>query len=282
MKGIGEWFQHNIFEIVTTILAVVAIVFASIQYGDSRKQLRQGAEQLQQSSAQLDKLKDITSSIQTSYVGDFPRNMDEITTVVEKVSDGGELDIMADFAGYGIYSRNDAFMAYEQTLVSKHQQKSVAVKMLVYDKSLAEKALRTQFKPKDYDEEKAKGFRGFFKRHPPEPADYDGFIARVLEFQDEEIHHMCRDGIEIRRVPPSQKYLFFLWGSNNPQAVFAFRNEATKNREISFRTVDRSLIEVFKTVFDNTWRDADASAHKEVERAEDKACRDVRLSLTAR
>jgi hypothetical protein len=145
---------------------------------------------------------------------------------------------------------------------------------------LADKALRTQFKPEDYEEEREKGFRGFFTRYPPTPTDYDGFIRRLLTFQDEAIHQMCRNGIEVRRVPPSQKYLFFLWGNNNPQAVFAFRNEATKNREISFRTVDRSLIEVFKTVFDNTWHDADPGLNKDLQSEEDTACRDVRSSAT--
>jgi|HubBroStandDraft_5_1064220.scaffolds.fasta_scaffold13309_3 hypothetical protein len=213
---------------------------------------------------------------------DCPRNLDESTTVVEKVSDAGELDVMADFAGYAIYSRNDAFVACSNALVRDHQQKNVTVRMLVYGKVLADKALRTQFKPADYNEEKAKNFRGFFVRYPPTPVDYEGFLNRILVFQDEAIHNLCRDGVEVRRVPPSQKYLLFLWGNNNPQAVFAFRNEATKNREISFRTVDRSLIEVFKTVFDNTWHDTDPGTYRNLQTEEDPACRDVRTSANSR
>jgi hypothetical protein len=283
----AQWARRRVFEIITTILAVVAIVFASVQYRDSRKQLEQSASQIKQSGEQLKKLQEITPSlqeithsIQTIYVGDFPHNLDEINKVVQEVSDGGEIDIMTDFPGYAIYSRHDAFNAYKNKLMFDRQQKKVVVKMLVYGKLLADKALRTQFKQADFEEEKANGFRGFFERYPPAPPDYDGFISRVLQFEDEAMQQMCRERIEVRRVPPAQKYLFFVWGNNNPQAVFAFRNEATKNREISFRTVDRSLIEVFKTVFDNTWADADPGLHKELQAEEDPACRDTRMSAT--
>ena len=263
--------RKKFFEITTIVLAVVAIVFACIQYGDSRKQLNQSAGQLEGSKKQLEKLEQITSAIQTSYVGEFPRNMDRIMDVVKQVSERSELDIMTDFAGYAIYSRYDAYQAYSAALV-RDRQKDVTVKMLVYDEKLAETALRTQFKEKDFVEEQGKNFRGFFASHPPVPANYDEFVARLLELQEHAIVEMCDNGIDIRRVPPSQKYLFFLWANNGPEAVFAFRNETAKNRELSFFTVDRSLTEVFTTVFNNTWDSADPSTHSGLQ----SACRPIK------
>jgi len=274
-KASARWARNRLFEIIAILLAIVAIVFACIQYGDSRKQIKQLTVQLGQSSEQLEQLAKITSSIQTSYVGEFPHNLDEIMNVVNSVSEQGELDIMTDFAGYGIYSRNAAYRKYFDALVQDHHRKKVVIKMLVYDQVLGDTALRTQFKESDFLDEKAGGFRGFFDDHPPAPENYDGFVKRLLKFQDETVHEMCENGIDVRRVPSSQKYLFFLWGNDSPQALFAFRNETAKNRELSFKSVDRSLIEVFKTVFDQTWAGADPKTHADLLSAEDSACRDL-------
>jgi hypothetical protein len=193
------------FEVITFLLAIVAIVFAVIQYHDAR--------------AQLDRLQAITSSIQTQYVGEFPVNLDKITEVIAHSSEHGELDVMADFPGYALYSRNDKYQAYFNALVTARQQKSVQVRMMVYDKDLMEKVFRIEFKSQDFEKEKKKGFRDFFKKHPPEPRNYDEFAQRVLDFQSDAAKSLCQNGIEIRRVPASQKYLFFLWQTNSPEAV---------------------------------------------------------------
>jgi hypothetical protein len=258
-KTLLGWAWSHPFEIVTLLLAIVAIVFAAIQYQDAR--------------TQLDRLQMVTSSIQTQYVGEFPVNLDKITSVVNAAAENGELDIMTDFPGYAIYSRNDRFRAYYNALVSAHQQRHVQVKMMVYDKDLSEKAFRVQFKPVDFNEEKQRGFRDFFKKHPPEPKDYEEFVARILDFQTHTADDLCREGIELRRVPATQKYLFFLWQTNNPESVFAFRNESERNREISFHSLDPKLIEIFKTIFNQTWSTADPKSHPELAAGEDAACR---------
>jgi|HubBroStandDraft_2_1064218.scaffolds.fasta_scaffold206620_1 hypothetical protein len=259
LKTASDWARIKLFEIVTLTLAIVAIVFAWIQYHDA--------------GTQLNRLEMITSSIQTQYVGEFPVNLDKIIDVVNAGTENGELDIMTDFPGYAIYSRNDRFRAYYNALVSAHQQRNIQIKMMVYDKELAEKAFRIQFKPSDFDEEKQKGFRDFFKKYPPEPKNYEEFVARIIDFQAHSADNLCREGVELRRVPAAQKYLFFLWQTNNPEAVFAFRNEAEKNREISFHSLDPKLIEIFKTIFSQTWSSADPKAHPELAAGEDPGCK---------
>lgn len=259
IKTAWDWTSTKLFEIVTLLLALVAIVFAWIQYHDA--------------ATQLDRLQMITSSIQTQYVGEFPANLDKITAVISAATDRGELDIMTDFPGYAIYSRNERYRAYYNALVAAHQQRSVRVKMMVYDKDLAEKAFRIQFKPNDFEAEKNNGFRDFFKKYPPTPQNYEEFVSRILDFQAHASDDLCREGIEIRKVPSTQKYLFFLWQTNNPEAVFAFRNEAEQNREISFHSLDPKLIEIFKTIFNQTWSGADPKVHPELLSEEDSGCK---------
>ncbi|HWG39360.1 MAG TPA: hypothetical protein VN658_02330 [Candidatus Acidoferrales bacterium] len=253
-----DWVRKKLFEVVTLLLAIAAIVFAWIQYHDAR--------------AQLDRLQAITSSIQTQYVGEFPVNLDKVIEVVSHSSDGGELDVMTDFPGYALYSRNFKYQAYFNALVGTHQQKSVKINMLVYSRDLMERTFRIEFKPRDFEEERKNGFRDFFKNHPPGPRNYNDFVERILDLQNDAANDFCRNGIEVRRVPASQKYLFFLWQTNTPEAVFAFRNEEQRNREISFHSLDPKLIEIFKTIFDKTWADADPKQHPELAAVEDPAC----------
>jgi len=266
------WARRRFFELLTLLMAIVAIIFAFIQYGDSRTELAQSQAQIEQARAQLARLEQITSSIQTQYAGEFPVNLNKITYVINQAADRGELDIMTDFAGYAIYSRNDKFREYFDALIKAHHERLVQVKMMVYDKDLVEKAFRIQIKVPDFEEERQNGFRGFFKTHPPTPQDYNGFIHRIIELQDDVANDLCRNGIEVRRVPASQKYLFFLWQTNIPEAVFAFRNEAARNREISFHTLDPKLTEIFKTIFDQTWASVDPRIHPELAATEDPAC----------
>jgi hypothetical protein len=260
------WAREKLFELTTLLLAVVAIVFACIQYHDARRE--------------LDRLQGITSSIQTQYVGEFPVNLDEITDVINHAVDQGELDIMTDVPGYAIYSRNEKYQTYFNALIGAHHQKSVRIKMMIYDKDLGEKAFRIQFKLQDFQEEKKNGFRNFFKKHPPEPQNYEDFIRQITDLQNDAANQMCRNGIEVRRVPASQKYLFFLWQTNKPEAVFAFRNEAERNREISFHSLDPKLIEIFKIVFDQTWNDVDPKEHSGFAAGEDPACQYFSTSAT--
>jgi hypothetical protein len=261
------WVRERLFELVTLLLALVAIVFACIQYRDARRQ--------------LDRLRAITSSIQTQYVGEFPTNMDRIIEVINNVGDQGELDVMTDFAGYGIYSRNDKYQEYLNALVRAHQQRSVRIKMMVYDKPLVQDAFQVQIKTKDFEEEKKVGFRDFFKKRPPDPADYPDFISRIVDLQNDSANDFCRNGVEVRRVPLKEKYVYFSWQSSNPEAVFAFRNEEERNREISFHTLDAKLIEIFKTIFDQTWAKVDPKTHPELAAGEDPACQYLNASANA-
>jgi hypothetical protein len=259
---LGEARQHvnSAFEWVTLVLAVVAIIFAVVQFLDSRRQ--------------LDSIMGVAKHIQTQYVGSFPDNMDEIMKVVQNVSDGGDLDIMTDFAGYGLYSRNALYQQYLAALHAALNTKNAHERILVYSKALAQAALEKQFTEAKYAEEARGQFRHFFDHRPPVPTSRSEFVSRLLDELNHSVEEMCHDGIPVRRVPQSHKYLFFLWANHRPQGLFAFRNESETYRELSFSTVDPSLIDVFQLLFNDTWRAVDPTrpGNEDLWKETDGAC----------
>jgi len=164
---------------------------------------------------------------------------------------------MTDFSGYGIYSRNELYLQYISELRQARSRRGVNEKILVYDRELAGDALKKQFTPDIYKKEEAGGFRRFFVTHPPTPRDYSDFLQSLGGLLEEPIREMCSDGIQVRLVPSSKKYIFFLWANSRPQALFAFRNESESYRELSFTTVDTQLTRVFQLLFDQTWESVD-------------------------
>jgi hypothetical protein len=248
---------REVFDGVTLTLAVLAIIFAIIQFGDARNQIKQAQNTLDQLKSVTVTLEPVARSVQTRYVGSFPDNMDEIMNVVKGVPDGGELVIMTDFSGYGLYSRNDLYLEYISELRRARSKRRVNERILVYDRDLANEALKRQFTVDRYNQERRNGFRSFFITHPPAPPDYTGFLGRVGDLLMQPIQEMCNDGIQVRLVPSSRKYLFFLWANSRPQALFAFRNESESYRELSFATVDNNLTNVFQILFEQTWKEVD-------------------------
>jgi hypothetical protein len=263
---------------ITMILALLAIVFAIIQFHDSRGQLKKLSEQTSKiegitrtTSEQATTINDITRSISTRYKATFPNNLAYIIPVIQHAAPGSKIDVMADHAGYAIYSTNVKFLQYRRALEDAKLQKS-RIRVLVYNRELATHALDIQFSDQDFDKEKKDNFRGFFDDRPPKPKDRAEFIRRLLDVQDKTVEDLCGAGIQVRRVPPSQKFLFFLWLNDTPEAVFAFRNEAQREREITFFSVDPDLIDIFRTVFDQTWKSADPATDKSLAGKEDPVC----------
>ena len=267
---------------ITLVLAVLAIIFAIIQFHDSRGQLKKLSEQTSKiegitrtMSDQAATINDITKSISTRYKATFPNNLAYIIPVIQHAAPGSKIDVMADHAGYAIYSTNAKFLQYRRALEDAKMQKS-RIRVLVYNRELATHALDIQFSDRDFENEKKDNFRGFFDDRPPVPKDRAEFIRRLLNIQDKTVEELCGEGIQVRRVPSSQKFLFFLWLNDTPEAVFAFRNEAQREREITFFSVDPDLIDIFRTVFDQTWKAADPGDDKSLAQGEAPVCAALR------
>jgi hypothetical protein len=257
-----RWLFERSIDAISLTLAILAMTFAFVQFLDSRDQLK--------------KLKELTNSITTRYKATFPDNLAYIVPVIDNAVQGSEVDVMTDHAGYAIYSRPDEFRKYRRSLEDTVGKKKASVKLLVYNRKVAHTALEFQFSDSDFRTESKANFHDFFVNLPPAPTSREEFMNKILDLQDETIHQFCMNGIQVRRVPQSQKFLFFLWLNKKPEAIFAFRNEAERMREITFYSVDPDLIQIFNTIFEQTWKAVDPSTDHELAAEEDVACRNLR------
>src|ERR1039457_7239354 len=106
-KSLRRWLDT-----VTLILAVLAIIFAIIQFGDAKNQLKAARAAVDQLRSVTGALAPLATSLQTRFVGSFPDNMEDMMNVVKSVPDRGQLRVMTDFSGYRLYSKNDPAPQY--------------------------------------------------------------------------------------------------------------------------------------------------------------------------
>jgi len=215
-------------------LAIIAIIFAVIQFVDARVQERHMTE--------------VARSMSTRFIGLFPKNMNEITEVVHHADK--HLDIMVDFVGYGHYSNPRGFDTYYNELLSKRPK--VDIRMIVYGSNPAAASQTSQF---DFDQEKtSERFDYFFRKAhsgrkvPTTPKEFDDAL---YEYQNEYKKKFCDQGFQIRTV--DHAFLFFMWLEDSEQAAFSFQNTGEREREISTRTSDANLISPMHQIFVRTW-----------------------------
>jgi hypothetical protein len=237
------------FETVTLVLALLAIIFALIQFRDSKKQ----NEKMEDVAGRMN---DIAKSMSTQFVGLFPKNMDSITSVVGKADK--QLDIMVDFVGYGHYSDPEEFSRY-LAAIKDARQEGVEVRMLIYGEDAALKSQGSQysqFKEHNFQDKEMKcdRFQHFFGECYPgvkTPQTWCDFNAVIDGFQLDFQRDLLQKGIQIRVV--SEMMLMFAWIEDKQEAVFAFLNSGENYRELSFRTQDANLIAVFVDRFESAW-----------------------------
>jgi hypothetical protein len=246
------WIVGHPFEIASFVLAVLAIVFACIQFKDSKHQ----DKKMERVACTIE---DVAKSMSTQYVGLFPKNMDSITTVVARADK--TLDLMTDFVGYGHYSAPGAFEKYFSAIKSARDN-GVAVRMLVYSQEAADQGSQySQFKENNFKDVEMVGdrFRYFFYEAFPGlqvPGTWNEFNAVIDGMQIDFQRELLRKGVTIRTV--SEEMLMFAWIEDDQEAVFAFLNSGEGYRELSFRTQDSKLITVFRDRFDAMWKQGQA------------------------
>jgi hypothetical protein len=214
-------------------LAGLAILLASIQFVDSKRQER--------------KMEEIVSSMSTQYIGAFPKNLENVAAVVRGAR--RELLILTDFVAYGHYSSPRAFEEYKKEIRDAHAR-TVTVSMLVYDSTLGIKTLANQFRDDHFAQVSAdKKFAAYFEKYAGlnKPSNAQG-LRDLLAHQELKFTTELLDlGVDIAHLGTAQ--LVFFWVQDEEEAVFAFqpRGEATS---YCFRTRDPKLIESFRTVFE--------------------------------
>ena len=235
-----------VLEWTTFVLAVVAILFAVIQFLDSRRLQRSMQEH-------LEGMREISSSMSTAYVGGFPEDMEEIIRVTS--GDIKLLYIMTDLLGYGSYSDPDHFYEY-LTNLQRVAGKGVKIEMIVYTGPVAKDVLRNEFPISDYENEKGKlryaRYFSVYHKNLGLPSSYDPFINALTSAEAEYAGVLAgRANIDIRHI--RSKLPFYLWLQGDREAIFSFLQLGEQTNELSFRTRDGKLITMFMNAFVELW-----------------------------
>lgn len=220
------------------MLGVLAILFAGIQFIDSRFQKQE--------------MNLIARTMSTRFVGLFPKNLVEIAEVIGKAS--RHIYIMADFVDYGHYSSPVAFNIYLDKIKEARKQ-NVKVRVICYGKQLADRETEDQFPDKNFAEEcESRRFKTYFEIHSgvPKPCDAAQLRSLLASRQKKFVEDLSEQGVEFAYFP--ERSDFFLWLEDDEEAIFAFKNIGNTQREFSFRTQDSNLIEQFRVIFDRRWQ----------------------------
>jgi hypothetical protein len=240
--------EQSPFGWVELVLAVVAIVFASKQFQDARE----ARGQLNRTHEELRKLQETQS---TKYVGCFPKNLRDITEVVLKAE--RDLDILVDVGTYGHYSNPEGFQRYFQAITSVCNR-GVRIRLIYYAQELDDEGYILEFPREEFeDERRSARFKRFFEFYPGlmRPGTWEE-MKTVL--QDKERRHSAELedlAVEMRtRTKPFQRSPLSIWVEDGEEAVFSFQNTGPAERDFSFRSRDKTLIDELHKYFGNFWK----------------------------
>ena len=157
------------FDIVTLVLALLALGFAVKQFIDAR-QAKCAVEQAKRDVTSLrtevgslsGELDDLRKQTSTRAIPRFPDNVPAICNLLDSCTENTTVRIMVDYIGYTLYSDRARFERYLASLKSV-LLRNAKVQLLVYDHARAKKAIRLQYPT--IAEERSKGwFVDFFRR----------------------------------------------------------------------------------------------------------------------
>lgn len=224
-------------QFATIVLAVLAILFGSIQFWDSR---RHGS-----------RIEHLTKSMSTRYIGMFPKDMDDIIEVI-RLADR-DLLIVCDFIDYGSYSRPKTHQLLFDEL-KKARERGVEVRCLVYDDKLAQKILLNQFKEPEFQQTcRSNEFKQYFEywsgiQHDADDGfNHAAFLEILTKKQKKFETDLLDQGVQIQTL--SEKAILFFWMQDKLDAVFSFVDIGSDDAGLAFRTRDAKLVETFAALF---------------------------------
>jgi hypothetical protein len=248
---------------ITFSLAIVAIVFAAVQFADSQ--------------AQEYKMNVLVKEMSTRFIGNFPKNIADIIQIAEQANN--HFEVMTDYVSYGYYSDPDNFEKLLRCLEDL-VKKNVEVNMLIYPEHMAEEALGKQFPSKWFEKalvEKSQPLLRFcklfdkglyesitkWKEHDDATALKVEFDRLMLERQRFYLKDLIERGVAVKKT--SDKLPFYFWCEDGHEAIFAFFHEKITDgadqedtlEEVAFRSRDSSLVILsFEPIFKQLWKKA--------------------------
>src|SRR5271165_4317318 len=138
---------------ITLVLAVAAIIFATVQFFDSlylkgriRGVLSNEEAVLARIAGLVQKTEDVGRSLSSRYVGTFPKNLKQINEVVQRA--GRFSMILTDWVGYAMYSAHQDYEEYKRHLRDlRLLDNPVPVYILAYSHKCATEQFTDQFPP---------------------------------------------------------------------------------------------------------------------------------------
>lgn len=100
----AESVAKHVIEITALLLAIVAIVFAWIQYKDAKKLVKD--------------LLEVEGALSTRFLGKFPSYMSDLEAMIKRAN--YSLTIFCDFPAYGAFSDSRSFLEFKHALESKY------------------------------------------------------------------------------------------------------------------------------------------------------------------
>lgn len=263
-----------------TILAILAILFATIQFWDSLHLKRKMRSVLANEKTLIDRteavtkqiegvsqsliarieavtkqIEDVGRSLSSRYIGTFPKNLKQIAEVVDR-ADRFVL-ILTDWVGYAMYSAPQEYEDYKRHLrdLCLRPEKAVPVYIVAYDEACAKEQFADQFPEKDFGVEKLKPrFKRFFERYrhaKPEPSNYGEFAAEMFAIEREQRAELKNLGAQIQEL--HERSLVLLWLEDGEEAVFCFQTHGGNERGLSFRTRDIGLLTSLRDLVRARW-----------------------------
>lgn len=198
--------------------------------------LTQQASALDQSAKQIDSL---SRAAATRYINKFPENIKELTRMIATTE--SDLVIACDFAAYGNFSAPVEFRLYLEELKKLSENKKT-VRVICYNDSIAANAREKQFGNDWIRIQNRPAFENFFSINPgiSRPKSLKEFYDFLQTREAQLKRDMTDAGIHIEHVD-SELPVFF-WISDKYRAALSFYTYGDDPREMSFQTIDASLI----------------------------------------
>lgn len=240
--GLNKRFPELPFESVDDWLAFLAILFALIQFTDSKLQETE--------------MRKITHSVSTRFIGAFPSDLKEIIEVIENADH--DLLMMVDVVGYGRYRHPGLYDTYYQVIrAALSKPLPVSIKLLHYTEKLAQQEHQHKFHEDNFQEEMATNEFVRFKKKYPVVSNVNSatdFRKLLLDLDKTDIANLvaASDAGTFLQRETTESVPFFFWLRDDIEAAFAFNHKGTQIG-FAFRTRDTNLIKQFKDIFATKW-----------------------------
>jgi hypothetical protein len=211
--------MQEIFTITSLVLAIVALIFATIQTIEARKQTKS-------ISIQHSALQEISGSLSTQFIGPFPDFLPMVNKLVTEAKK--EIIIVNTIPTPGYFSAPRVWIDYRHAIEQKIHE-GVSVEIFCMNNNRRMMRMRKQFPDsaehwKEWSKEHSDDIKFFLKHTFPdqlfESLDHASFLNLLLEIQRRVLTDVY-NGATVREI--DQDVAVQMWIVDNTQALFVIQ-----------------------------------------------------------